>query len=134
MPDFKVFLSYAHEGREYAQELAALLRNHGVTVFDPMSDLAGGENWFLEIGKALSKADSMVVIVSPDALKSSWVRSQWQYAIGSRNYEQRVIPVVLKPTKRIPWILQKLPFMQADKDIAAVAERVLEHLQPAESV
>lgn len=132
MSDFKVFISYAQQDRDYARTLSKRLVEAGVTVVDPMNDLAAGENWFLEIGKALKEADSMVVIISPDFVESPWIRSQLQYALGSRNYEHRVISVILKPTKNIPWILRELPQVEADRDGRRVASRIIDSLQPAE--
>lgn len=132
MSDFKVFISYAQQDRDYARKLAEHLTDAGMTVVDPMNDLGAGENWFLEIGKALAEADSMVVIISPDFVDSPWVRSQLQYALGSRNYEQRVVSVILRPTKNIPWILRELPQVEAQKDGRRVASRIVDYLQPAE--
>lgn len=132
MSDFKVFISYAQQDRDYGRKLAKHLADAGVTVVDPMNDLGAGENWFLEIGKALAEADSMVVIVSPNFVESPWVRSQLQYALGSRNYEQRVVSVILKPAKKIPWILRELPQIEADKDGRRAANLIIDYLQPAE--
>lgn len=56
----------------------------------------------------------MVVLLSPDSMKSEWVRGEIEYALGSRNYEGRLIPVLVRPTREIPWILREFQILQAD--------------------
>ena len=94
----QVFLSYSSTDRKFARRLATELSNRGYTVWDPEARLFPGDNWHLKIGEALQKSKAMVVLLSPDATKSEWVRREVEYAIGDRNYQQRVFPVLIKPT------------------------------------
>ena len=104
----QVFLSYSESDREYAGLLSSELSKRGYKVWDSRDELFPGDNWALKIGEALQKSKAMVVLISPDSMKSEWVRSEIQYAIGDQSYEKRMFPVVVKRTSGIPWILRKL--------------------------
>jgi hypothetical protein len=69
----KIFLSYAHRDLKSARELARVLKKHGLGVW-PDEEIAPGENWWEQTGKALSEADAMVVLLSPEAVESSEVQ------------------------------------------------------------
>src|SRR3990172_3346322 len=110
----QVFLSYSEADREFARQLAEQLSNRGCEVWDPSDQLFPGDNWPLKTGEALKESKAMVVLLSPDSMKSEWVRGEIQYALGSRNYEGRVFSVLVRPTADIPWILSKFQILRAD--------------------
>src|SRR6266446_4006827 len=70
----KVFLSYSAEDRKVARALASRLAEAGFETWDPAAALFPGDNWALRIGQALQESDAMVVLVSPDSMKSESVR------------------------------------------------------------
>src|SRR5260370_34560143 len=108
----KVFVSHSAEDQEVAKELATRLSRAGFEPWDPTEALFPGDNWASGIGKALQEANAMVVLISPDSMKSDWVRREVEFALGSARYKGRLIPVVVKPTKDIPWILKRFPMVQ----------------------
>ena len=71
----------------------------------------------------------MVVIVSPAAGKSERVHREVEFALGSRRYADRLIPVVVKPTRDMPWILDELEPVSVKKAKGAVSRHVIEALQ-----
>ncbi|HSN87833.1 MAG TPA: toll/interleukin-1 receptor domain-containing protein, partial [Thermoanaerobaculia bacterium] len=62
VPGIKVFLSYAHSDGNWARELSGHLEAAGFRVLDPVGQLLPGDNWSLEIGKALDSSQAMVVL------------------------------------------------------------------------
>jgi hypothetical protein len=104
----KVFISYAPPDRNFAQELATQLSQEGLDVWLDAAELVPGDNYALAIGKALEQSDAMVVLLSPYSVASDLVRQEIEYALGSQKYKDRLIPVLIRPTERIPWILSKL--------------------------
>ena len=119
----QVFLSYSVADRDFARQLGSQLSKRGCEVWDPTDQLFPGDNWPLKIGEALQESKAMVVLLSPDSMKSEWVRSEIQYALGSRNYERRLFPVLVRPTQEIPWILSKFQILRAD-DPAKVGDAI----------
>ena len=123
----KVFLSYAQSDGSWARELSGHLEAAGFRVLDPVGQLLPGDNWSLEIGKALDSSQAMVVLISPAAVRSPWVQREIQFALGSEKYQDRLIPVEVDPTNDFPWVLRHLPWIkgnpsQAGQQVAEILE------------
>jgi hypothetical protein len=110
----KVFLSYAADDQAWADALAKHLEEAGFEVWNPSAELFPGDNWPLAIGRALEEAEAMVVLVSPAMAASRWVQNEVQFALGARRFKDRVIPVIIRPTPDIPWILRRFLTVQGD--------------------
>jgi hypothetical protein len=73
----------------------------------------------------------MVVLITPHAFESEWLKEEIQYALTSEHYQGRLIPVFLgreseTPTE-VPWILRKLNPVQIegrDEDWQPVIDKV----------
>lgn len=70
--------------------------------------LQPGDNWALALGRAIADSDALVVLLSPDAMASQYVQHEIEHALLSARDKDRVIPVVVKPTPNMPWILRRL--------------------------
>ncbi|MGD0208989.1 MAG: toll/interleukin-1 receptor domain-containing protein [Verrucomicrobiota bacterium] len=125
----KVFISYSEADEKWVRLLRSRLSEEGFEVWNSASDIAPGDNWLLKSGRALQTADAMIVLLSPDSAKSDWVRSEIEYALSSPQFRGRVIPLLIKPTEDVPWILHKLHFIRATKDVAETISRVVTILQ-----
>jgi hypothetical protein len=110
--NFQVFLSYTDSDEKWARKLCEYLEAAGFRVFDRQDQLFPGDNWHLEIGKALDTSNAMVVLISPAAMRSSWVRREIEYALVSVQYKDRLIPVEVEPTADFPWILRHMPWIK----------------------
>ena len=126
-----VFLSYSRCDREWAIAVAERLQSEGFDVWDSESELFPGDNFASRIAEALESADAMVVLVSPDALASEWVKHEIDFALGSSRLSGRLIPVIVRPTERLPWILQKLKTIGPEGGPRAAADSVVQVLQRA---
>jgi hypothetical protein len=120
----RVFLSYARSDQQWARRLSAYLDAAGFQVFDPADELLPGDNWSLEIGKALDTSDAMVVLISPAGVSSPWVQREIQYALGSERFQDRLIPVEVEPTKDFPWVLNHLPWIRPEGNLEAAGQQV----------
>ena len=119
-----VFLSYSEADRKWAEQLRSGLSEAGLEVWNPGRDMLPGSNWHLELGKALERSEAMVVLLSPDSVKSSSVLSEIEYALSASQFRGRLISVLLRPTEEVPWILQKLPFIRATRDVSETVQRI----------
>jgi hypothetical protein len=128
----QVFISHsnAQSDRDFAKALAERLVTEGYQVWSD-AQMLPGDNWPLQIGQALEHSKAMVVLLSPDAVQSHWVRHQIEYALGSEKYAQRVIPVLLRDSPDIPWILLKLNIIQ-EKNREQALERITQALSRVE--
>jgi hypothetical protein len=120
----QVFLSYSTADEDFAKKLGSHLSRRGCRVWLSSEQLFPGDNWLLKTGEALQQSKAMVVLLSPDSIKSEWMRREIEYAIGDRNYKGRVFPVVVRPTDEVPWILRKFPILRANNNPAEISKRI----------
>jgi hypothetical protein len=126
-----VFVSYSSTDQKWAKELISHLVEEGLKVRDPRSEFFPGDNWSLEIGKALESSNALVLLVSPSAMKSESFRRETEYALGSKRFRDRLIPVIVKDTPKLPWILRHLNPEKGDP--SRVSKRILKRLTAAGS-
>lgn len=109
----KVFISHAQSDEKLAEKIGESLRQAGLTVWDDRREVLPGDLWSDKASEALRDADAMVVLLTPEALRSKQVRSEIDYALGKNTFKTRLIPVLVGaperiPKKDVPWILWEL--------------------------
>lgn len=127
----KIIISHARPEQKLARDLATRLTKAGYEVWNADQEIIPGQNWALQLGEALEESDAMVVLLSPGSMKSEWVRNDINFALGSPNYAGRLIPVIVRPTADIPWILDALEMVDVSDvrdDSGKVANRILKQL------
>ncbi len=97
MPPVEVFLSHASEDRAMADALAKLLVGYGIPTFYSPHSIVGAQQWQDEILGALKRCDWFVVLLSPAAINSMWVKRECAFALNDRRYEGRIIPLNYLP-------------------------------------
>ena len=110
----KVFISYSRkDSTAFADELMAGLEVAGFAPFLDRHDIAAGENWEERLGGLIEQSDTVVFVVSPEAVKSE--RCAWEV---NRTLElsKRLLPVIFKPVPidEIPEKLSRLQFVNFD--------------------
>lgn|SRR5690348_4201994 len=125
----QVFLSYVQADEAFAKALSAQLIRRGISVWTTDYDLLPGDNVWLRIGDALQKSNAMVVLISPDSMRSEYVRHEIEYALGNPNYAGRVFPVEVRPAKNIPWILQNFKTFDGREGAAKLSESIAHALK-----
>ena len=105
----EAFLSHAHENKRFARDLTAHLRGHGVPVWYSETNILGAQQWHDEIGVALERCDWFVLILSPEAVESKWVKRELLYALSHNQYDNRIVPVMYKicDYERLSWTLSE---------------------------
>ena len=92
------FLSYSHRNRRVAARLERELEARDVHVFRDATSLRAGEDWRAALERAARGADCVVVLVSPAAAASDWVRREVGWATAELEVGglvERIIPGVL---------------------------------------
>lgn len=103
----EIFLSHAHADRFFLNRLSAVLRSHGISYWYSKIHLLGAQQWHDEIGRALSRCDWFLVVLSPAATKSEWVKRELVYALNEQRYTGKIVPLLLLPCNynRLSWTL-----------------------------
>ena len=89
-------------------------------------------------GQALEESDAMIAVVTQNALESGPLKEDIQFALTSKNYGARIIPVVVdmktfEAGNEVPWILLRLNPLyldSANSDLHEVVERVRSLAEP----
>lgn len=108
----KVFISHSRSDTELAKRAAAILRKSGLETWSS-ENLLPGDNWAVKHAVALESSDAMIILISSSSPLSSEVLSDLSFALGSREYKHRVIPVLRKSSDfrfldEMPWVLKRL--------------------------
>lgn len=81
-----IFISYANEDHELAEEFAELLTELKIKTFVANIDILPGTDWYNKLRDEIHKADELLLIVSPKSVNSSWVMIEIgaAWALGKR--------------------------------------------------
>jgi hypothetical protein len=130
----KVFISYSRkDSSDFADELAAGLELAGFASFLDRHDIAAGEDWEARLGGLISEADTVVYVISPEAVKSE--RCAWELD-KTTQLSKRLIPVIFKqvPETDLPQTLRRLQYIRFDvglgitRPLAQLAEALRQDL------
>lgn len=117
----KVFISYSSKDENLATELVEYLEASGLNAWYTKREVLPGDNWAEKTANGLKESDAMVILVTPAALNSDAVLSNFSYALGEKAFSNRVIPVIVGDagdfaTERMPWIFSRLKTVKLPKD------------------
>jgi formylglycine-generating enzyme required for sulfatase activity len=94
----QVFISYATKDAEFAHRLADDLKRLGVQVWIAPESIRPGESWVSAIERGLEESSHVVVVLTPAALESRWVKKETDIAIArERKGRIQVIPLNVEP-------------------------------------
>ena len=112
----KVFISYSRrDASEFGDELVGGLELAGFLPYLDRHDIAAGEDWEARLGRLIQEADTVMFVVSPEAVKSE--RCAWEVD-RAHTLSKRLLPVSYKPVDEveIPERLRRLQFVRFDLD------------------
>lgn len=91
-----VFLSYSRKNLDVMQKVRDQMRTSGLRVWTDEALEPGTTSWMAAIENALESAACLVVILSPDAKSSRYVREEMNYAEA---HDVRIFPVLAAGTE-----------------------------------
>jgi hypothetical protein len=117
----EVFLSHSSLDRQFANDLAAVIRRHGIPVWYSQTNILGAQQWQDEIGAALQRCDWFAIILSPQSAGSIWVKRELSYALQQNRFENKIVPIAYQPSdyERLSWTLslfQMIDFSRTPED------------------
>src|SRR5438046_8692125 len=77
-----VFISYSRKDFYFAESLAFHLDREGIATWLDANHLAPGGDWAAEIDHALDEAETVILVLTPDSVRSEYVRREWQRALA----------------------------------------------------
>ncbi len=94
MSKYDVFVSYAREDRANAERITEALRESGCTLWWD-DNIPTGSKFDAILDQALNDAACVLVLWSPDAIQSEWVKMEAQFGLA-RN---ALVPVFVEPVE-----------------------------------
>lgn len=113
----EIFLSHSDQDRQFVERLVSVMRRHGLPVWYSRTDVLGGQQWHDEIGEALRRCDWFVLVLSPSALESMWVKREMNFALNQNRFENKIVPLLYQHCayEQLSWTLhsfQMIDFTQ----------------------
>lgn len=123
----RIFLSHSDKDRSFVVRLARVLEQHKIPYWYSAKHVAGAQQWHDEIGRALAQCDWFLVVLTPDAVRSQWVKRELLFALDEDRYSQRIIPLLRKPCKysRLSWTLPAFQLVDFTADFDAGCRQLL---------
>lgn len=92
----QIFISYSRKDLTFVERLAADLKNSGLDAWYDLSNLEGGSRWHQAIEQAIKDSQSVLVVLSPEALASKWVEKEVLFA---EELGKKIIPLYYRSCK-----------------------------------
>ncbi len=125
-----VLISYARDDQAAARLIADRLRKDGLSVFVDEASLVAGGMWSAQLSRAMQEASAVVILLSTNSRKGTWVESEVQTALEGKKL---VVPVLLDAEAKDNWVW---PFVANRRSVALDVEsptvqEQLDHLAAA---
>jgi hypothetical protein len=115
----KIYISYSRKDVLLSDQISSALMQAGFDVFLDRTDIAAGENWLERIQDMITGADKLVILVSPDSVRSQICRKDLEFAAESG---KTLVPVLVHdvPLAELPSDLAKrnIIFMRNEEEFA----------------
>jgi TIR domain len=114
----KVYISYARKDEDFAQELRGGLVLAGFKAYPDKHDIAA-EDWRDRLGSLIEAADTVVFVISPDAVASE--RCAWELE-RTVLLNKRLLPIVWRPVEeaQVPPHLRQLNSIFFDRPLTFI--------------
>jgi formylglycine-generating enzyme required for sulfatase activity len=109
----RVFVSYSRKDMAFADKLEAALRARGFDVLIDRQEIYAFEDWWKRIQALIGAADTVVFVLSPDAVKSDVALKEVTHAAS---LNKRFAPIVCRRVEdsAVPEALRRLNFIFFD--------------------
>jgi hypothetical protein len=129
-PTAKIFISYSREDSTFADRLAAALSARGFEALIDRTEVYAFEDWWQRIQTLVGRADTVVFVLSPDAVASDICQKEVAFAMS---LNKRLAPIIWRRVddKAVPEALRRLNFIffQHDERFDACIEQLTDALR-----
>ncbi|MGH2503201.1 MAG: toll/interleukin-1 receptor domain-containing protein, partial [Ktedonobacterales bacterium] len=126
----RIFISHSSADKDFGlkleRELKQALGDNDAVFYDSDGGLRGGDQWPQRLQQELGERTVFVLILSPQAAQSAWVRKEWNYALMQATSigGKIIVPVMRQETPLWPFLtdLQVIDFTDPARFDAAFAD------------
>jgi WD40 repeat protein len=124
-----VFISYSRADRDFVGRLSEAMAARGRSLWVDWEGIPPTAEWMAEIREAIDAADTFVVVMSPDSVRSQVCSEELAHAIEAN---KRIVPIVAREVEpaSVPPELAKLNwlFARESDDFERAVEQLVEAL------
>jgi TIR domain-containing protein len=105
----RLFISHSHRDAAFVKRLTHVLDGHGLSYWYSRHHIVGAQQWHDEIGRALTRCNWFVLVLSPAAVASKWVKHELLFALEERAYLDHIVILSVRRAryKRLSWTLHQ---------------------------
>lgn len=109
----RIFLSHSSTDRRFVERLAGILDEHALRYWYSQRHILGAQQWHDEIGRALTRCNWFVLVLSPASAKSKWVKHELLFALEQKAYKGHIVVLVIRPAnaKKLSWTLSQFQWI-----------------------
>jgi hypothetical protein len=126
----RIFISYSRKDMDFVDRLEVALKARGFEPLIDRTDIYAFEDWWKRIEALIGRSDSVVFVLSPDAVASDVALKEVSYAAS---LNKRFAPIVCRRIEggKVPVALRRLNFIFFDDPMRfeASADHLAEALQ-----
>ncbi len=94
-PKKTAFISYSSKDGEFARKLTRKLQRQGINVKIDEKQVNVGKSISKEIANSIQDCDYFLLILSPDAFESNWVKRELSF-VSKRKRQESIVPIIYK--------------------------------------
>src|SRR6266508_1162586 len=91
-----IFISYSRRDQEFVSRLASDLNAHVAFVWFDRSTIQPGQKWHEEIMEGIHDCKAFILVLSPDAMESRYVREEVHQAL---ELHKTIFPIIYRSAK-----------------------------------
>src|ERR1700683_1728741 len=124
----EVFISHSSGNANFISRPSGVLTEHKVKNFVSKANIRGAQQWHDEIGTALKRCDWFLLVLSPQSVRSIWVKHELVYALQASRYGGRLGPILYThcDTDALSWTLSSIEWIDLRGDFGDACKRLFE--------
>lgn len=128
-----VFVSHSTDDRKWVEErIVGLIQDNGMNPWYAQTSIQSATQWEREILKGLESCDWFILVVSPRAETSEWVKDELNWAFYHR--PSRIVPILMEPSNL--WAfhirLPRIQYIDFTSSSAHAREQLVDRLKEPE--
>ena len=127
---FKVFVSHSSKDKPIVDRIVSDLKAHGISVWYDKFEIKAGDNIVKKVNDGLKDSKYFLIILSPNALSSSWVTEEMSFAVLQQvTFKGIVVIPVLIQDCEIPPLLKHRRYVDFRKSYDQGIKELLESFE-----
>ncbi len=109
----RLFVSHSAKDRRFVERLTRTLDGHQLRYWYSERHIIGAQQWHDEIGRALATCNWFLLVLSPNSVKSKWVKHELLFALEQKAYKGHIVVIDLRRAnfKKLSWTLSQFQWI-----------------------